>query len=166
MVKKRGVGKENGKIILLNETSLDIQTHQKIIGNRLLDQFSFATTYVLFHHPHILRVWVENKDILVLNTEDRPLSSSNMLYSPPLPQCLYSAKQYETGTYICKAWERLFYAKYLLGKILPSTYMYVYGWEATQVCFIGLLFMEKVLLNTAFTNQSSWGLHAQFRTEP
>lgn len=94
----------------------------KIIGNKLLDQFSFATTYVLFPHPHILRVWVENKDILVLNTDERPLSSSNMLYSPLLPQCLYSGKQYETATYMCKAWERLFYAKYLLGKILPSTY--------------------------------------------
>lgn len=52
----RGVGKEKGRITLLNETSLNIQTHQNIIGNRLLDQFPFATTYVLFHHPHILSV--------------------------------------------------------------------------------------------------------------
>lgn len=82
MVKSlRGLEKKDG-ITVLNGTSLNIQTHQKIIRNRFLDQFPFATTYVLFHHSHILRMWVENKYILVLNTDDRPLSSSDMLYSP------------------------------------------------------------------------------------
>lgn len=59
----RRVGKEKGRVTLLNETSLSMQTYQNIIGNRFLDEFPFATMYVFFHHPHILRVWVENKHI-------------------------------------------------------------------------------------------------------
>lgn len=137
MVKSlRGLGKKDG-ITVLNGTSLNIQTHQKIIGNRLLDQFPFATAYVLFHHPHILRMWVENKYVLVLNADER-LLSSDKLYSPTS----------STKT----IWDRWVYWL-SLEKSCLAKYPYIYSlWETAPVCCADLSFITKVLLNSAFTN--------------
>lgn len=137
MVKSlRGLGKKDG-ITVLNGTSLNIQTHQKIIGNRLLDQFPFATAYVLFHHPHILRMWVENKYVLVLNADER-LLSSDKLYSPTS----------STKT----IWDRWVYWL-SLEKSCLAKYPYIYSlWETAPVCCADLSFITKVLLNSVFTN--------------
>lgn len=140
MVKSlRGLEKKDG-ITVLNGTSLNIQTHQKIIRNRFLDQFPFATTYVLFHHSHILRMWVENKYILVLNTDDRPVIIKYVI----LTYLFHKDNMRQVCIFI------------KLGKeLLSKIPLYIYSlWETMQLCCSCLI--QHLLIGS---------VHSQFRTD-